>query len=72
MKKDLPYKSLADCIKEYFPSPILSNQIAYIKGRFISEARRLFLYILKVTDFMKLRELPVAVHIQEAFVNHLF
>ena len=68
---EILFKALADCIKKYLPFLILSNQRAYVEGRFISEGGRLLLDILQVTDFLKLKELPV--NIQKAFdsFNHL-
>ena len=67
-------KAQADCIKNYLPFLISSNQTAYGEGRFTSEGGRLFLDILQVTDFLNLRGLVVTVDIQKAFdsVNHLF
>ena len=47
-------KAQADCIKNYLPLLISSNQTAYGEGRFTSEGGRLFLDILQVTDFLNL------------------
>ena len=67
-------KALANCIKEYLPFLISSNQTAYVEWRFISESGRLFSDILQVTNFLKLRGLVVTVDIQKAFdpVSQLF
>ena len=63
-------KAQADCIKNYLPFLISSNQTAYVEGRFTSEDGRLFLDILQVTDFLNLTGLVGICFCQPPFFNN--
>ena len=70
----LVLKVLSKRLKTALPSLISSNQTAYLKGRFISEGRRLICDIFEVSDLIKLKGLLRTVYVEKAFdsVNHNF
>ena len=67
-------KVLATRFKKVISSLILSNQIAYVNGRFISEGGRLISDILEICDTLKIEGFLLTVDIEKVFdsVDHSF
>ena len=67
-------KALANRMKDVLPSLVNENQIAYVKGRFISEGGRLILDIIESTDIFQKSGYLFTVDIEKAFdsVNRVF
>ena len=67
-------KALANRMKDVLPSLVNENQIAYVKGRFISEGGRLISDIIESTDIFQKSGYLFTVDIEKAFdsVNHVF
>ena len=67
-------KALANRMKGVLPSLVKENQIAYVKGKFISEGGRLISGIIESTDIFQKSGYLFTVDIEKAFdsVNHVF
>ena len=67
-------KALANRMNDVLPSLVNENQIAYVKGRFISEGGRLISDIIESTDIFLKSGYLFTVDIEKAFdsVNHVF
>ena len=67
-------KALSIRMKDFLPSLVNENQIAYVKGRFISEGGRLISDIIESTDIFQKSGYLFTVDIEKAFdsVNHVF
>ena len=67
-------KVLAERLKNVLPSSILSDQTAYVKGRFISEGGRLISDVFEICDTLRIKGVLITVDIETAFdsINHCF
>ena len=70
----LIFKVLPERLKNVLHSLISSDQIANVKGRFISEGVRLISDVLEICDKLQIKDFLMTVDIGKAFdsINHCF